>query len=86
MNTLNTYTYKNKDFYLLDELKTYDPKFFYGCAQMGPEKIINKKSITEYKVVKYTKNKDNEYEWSESTLKYKRCKLFVGVEWAGLNT
>jgi prophage antirepressor-like protein len=85
MNTLNTYTYKNKDFYLLDELKTYDPKFFYGCAQMGPEKIINKKSITEYKVVKYTKNKDNEYEWSESTLKYKRCKLFVGVEWAGLN-
>jgi hypothetical protein len=85
MDILNTYTYKNKDFYILDELKSYDSKFFYGCAQMGPEKIINKKSITDYEVVKYTKNKDGEYEWSESTLKYKRCKLFVSVEWAGLN-
>jgi len=85
MENLNTYTYKQKEFYLLDELKTYDSKFFYGCAQMGPEKIINKKGITDYEVVKYTKNKDNEYEWTVSTFAYKRSKLLIGVEWAGLN-
>ena len=40
---LNIYSYKGKDFYLLDELREYDPKFFYGCAQKGPEKIVEKK-------------------------------------------
>lgn len=82
---LNIYTYKDKDFYLLDELREYDPKFFYGCAQKGPEKIVQKKNILDYKVVKYIKNDDGEYEWIESTFAYKRSKLLVGVRWATQN-
>lgn len=81
---LNVYTYKGKDFYLLDELKEYDPKFFYGCAQKGPEKIIEKKNILDFEVVKYTK-KDGDYNWSESTFNYKRSKLLVGLRWAADN-
>ncbi|ADO00510.1 hypothetical protein WIV_gp166 [Wiseana iridescent virus] len=79
---LNTYTYKGKDFYLLDELKEYDPKFFYGCAQKGPEKIVEKKNILDFEVVKYTKKEDGDYDWSESTFNYKRSKLLVGLRWA----
>lgn len=82
---LNIYTYKNKDFYLLDELKEYDPKFFYGCAQKGPEKIVEKKNILDYEVVKYTKKTDGDYDWSESTFSYKRSKLLVGLKWAASN-
>lgn len=81
---LNVYTYKGKDFYLLDELKEYDPKFFYGCAQKGPEKIVEKKNILDFEVVKYTK-KDGDYNWSESTFNYKRSKLLVGLRWAADN-
>lgn len=82
---LNIYSYKGKDFYLLDELREYDSKFFYGCAQKGPEKIVEKKNISDFEVVKYIKNEDGEYEWSESTFSYKRSKLLVGIEWAGQN-
>lgn len=82
---LNIYTYKDKDFYLLDELKEYDPKFFYGCAQKGPEKIVEKKNILDFEVVKYTKKKDGDYDWSESTFNYKRSKLLVGLRWATQN-
>ena len=82
---LNIYTYKGKDFYLLDELREYDTKFFYGCAQKGPEKIVSKKNILDYQVVKYIKNNNDEYEWLESSFTYKRSKLLVGVEWANQN-
>ena len=80
---LNIYTYEGRDYYLLDELKEYDPAFFYGCAQKGPEKIVAKKNISDYKIVKHSK--DEEEQWTESTFAYKRSKLLVGLRWASNN-
>jgi hypothetical protein len=82
---LTVYTYEGRDYYLLDELREYDPKFFYGCAQKGPEKIIEKKNILDYKVVRQTKSNDGDYEWCESVFTYKRSKLLVGLRWAAQN-
>jgi len=80
MKALNIYTYKQKNFYLLDELREYDFKFFSGYAQLGPEKIVNEKNIADYEVVKY-----GESEWLPSTFAYKKSKLLVSVEWASTN-
>ena len=81
MTTLNPIVINKKQYYIIDELRTFDLTYFIGVNR-NLRGIIKKKNIPETNYI-YGYNKDNK--WIESNESYVRAKLLLEKEWCDLN-
>jgi len=81
MSKPNVVCIDDEEYYLADELKEFDKRYFHGCAKTS-RKIIEKKSISENKYDYIIQKEGN---WKFSNESSKKAKLAIKKKWIEKN-
>jgi hypothetical protein len=82
MERPSPFLFNGVNVYNADDIKTYDPAFFYGCAKTV-RMIVDRKSIPESMYFYCVKNKEEM--WKLSTSAYSKSKLLLMKDWVESN-